>query len=70
VSHVLYLVDVGEHFLDVNFEFNILKGKVVDITFSLRSLLFLHNVFSLIPQGKFMRTFNFSGRRVLISSSA
>jgi hypothetical protein len=52
VSRVLWLISVGEHFFDVNLEFHILEGEVADIAFVSRSLLFLHNVFSFLPQGK------------------
>jgi hypothetical protein len=70
VSRVLWLINVGEHFFDVNIKFHILEGEVVDFTFISRSLLFLHNDFFFLPQANFMGAFNFSRRRVLISSSA
>ena len=43
---------------------------MVDIYFSPQSLLFLHCCFSFFARRKFVRTFNFAGGRVLISSSA
>jgi hypothetical protein len=60
VSHVPYMINIGGHFFNNNLDFHILKGEVVYVTFDSRFFLFLNNIFDFIPQGKFMRDFNFS----------
>jgi hypothetical protein len=53
------MVDIGEHFIDVNFKFHIIEGEVVDVAFTFEVPPFLAQCFLFSSSREVYENFQF-----------